>query len=343
MFYPAFALLKKHLPDSQIDMLAMFSQVRDIFSASPHLNKIYHIDFLHQTKFKSLREVMAIRRNKYDYSINVYPSNRWEYNLLQRMLGAKRRIAAKYLNFSRRELDFLNTDLVKEVKNRHNVLQNFDQVRVIVPGIKEEELGPYEIILKQEDEGWVNKYVANNNPGNKKLIGFHAGSQTFKGHINKRWNYKKYIELAKKLSAEYNAMILLLGTENDVNESINSETKEITLIPETKSITQSIALMKKCKLIVSNDTAIMHIAAALQVPTVAIFGYTNYKELYPWNNKHVIIRRKLDCSPCFFNSPRPVNCIFSGEEEFKCIKGIGIDEVYDACRKLLDNHSLTGL
>jgi heptosyltransferase-2 len=141
MFFPALELLKKHGPDAQSDLLAMFSQVRDIFSNSPLLNNIYHIDFLHQTKFKSLQEVMAIRKNKYDYSVNVYPSNRWEYNVLQRMLGAKRRIAVKYLNYSRRELDFLNTDLIHEVKDRHNVLQNFDMIKLIIPKAEENELG----------------------------------------------------------------------------------------------------------------------------------------------------------------------------------------------------------
>jgi heptosyltransferase-2 len=79
----------------------------------------------------------------------------------------------------------------------------------------------------------------------------------------------------------------------------------------------------------------MHIAAGLKIPTVAIFGYTNYKELYPWKNKHEIVRKELECSPCFFNSPRPVQCIFTGEEEFKCKKTIEVEEVFNAAASLL--------
>jgi heptosyltransferase-2 len=74
----------------------------------------------------------------------------------------------------------------------------------------------------------------------------------------------------------------------------------------------------------------------LQHSNCPIFAYTNYKELYPWKNKHVVVRRELACSPCFFNSPRPVQCIYTGEEEFKCIKEIEVDEVYAACRKLIE-------
>ncbi|HEY3250013.1 MAG TPA: glycosyltransferase family 9 protein [Ignavibacteria bacterium] len=336
MFFPALALLKKHRPDAQIDMLAMFSQVRDIFSNSPLLNKIYHIDFLHQSKFKSLQEVMAIRSNKYDYSINVYPSNRWEYNVLQRILGAKRRLATKYLNYSRRELDFLNTDLAHEVKDRHNVMQNFDLIKFIAPESNEQELGPYAVLIKKEDEEWANNFIKKNKLNASMLIGFHAGSQTFKRHINKRWAAGKYTELAKKLALDYGAKTLLFGTEMDVNNKIHNNAAEVTLIPETKNITESIALMKHCSLFVTNDTALMHIAAALQIPTIAIFAYTNYKELYPWKNKHIIVRRELACSPCFFNSPRPVQCIYIEDEEFKCIKEIELDEVCKACRKLIE-------
>jgi heptosyltransferase-2 len=93
--------------------------------------------------------------------------------------------------------------------------------------------------------------------------------------------------------------------------------------------------MERCKLFISNDTSLMHIAAGLNIPTVAIFGYTNYKELYPWKNKHVIVRKELECSPCFFNSPRPVQCIYSGEEEFKCKKTIEVEEVVEAAEKLI--------
>jgi heptosyltransferase-2 len=107
-------------------------------------------------------------------------------------------------------------------------------------------------------------------------------------------------------------------------------------MPKTNTIMQSLALMERCRLFVSNDTALMHLAAGLKIPTVAIFAYTNYKELYPWMNKHIIIRKDLPCSPCFFNSPKPVKCIFTGEEEFKCIKTIEISEVRGACEKLIE-------
>ncbi|MGA2667893.1 MAG: glycosyltransferase family 9 protein [Ignavibacteria bacterium] len=335
MFSPALSVLKKHLPNSQIDMLAMFSQVRDIYRSNRNLNRIFFIDFLHQSKVKSIRELLAIRKNKYDVSINVYPSNRKEYNLLNRFIGAKRRPATKYDHFSFSNYDFLNNALTHEIKDRHNVLENFELIKLIIKDAVEQELCGYDINVGIDDEVHATEYLIDNLLVDKFLVGFHAGSATFKRHINKRWDKDKFIELAKKLHERYMAQILLFGTEKDVNEYIYKPIESFTYIPEVNNIMHTIALMEKCKLFISNDAALMHIASGLHIPTVAIFAYTNYKELHPWKSEHVVVRKDLECSPCFFNSPKSVNCIYTGEDEFKCIKKLEAEEVLEGAEKLI--------
>jgi heptosyltransferase-2 len=336
MFSPALKVLKNYIPDAQIDMMVMFKAVEYIYQRNPAINKIFFIDFLNQSALKSFKQVLALRKNKYDASINVYPSNRREYNIVNRLLGAKKRIGTKYNHYSTFSFDFLNNNLVQEVKDKHNVTENFELIKLLAPNAKENMLGGYEIFLSDDENSFADKYIEQNTLKDKKIIGFHVGSATFKGHINKRWAANKFSELAGKLAKEYDAKILLFGTEKDVNEAIWNNSKDSTLIPAEAKIMQSIALMRKCSLFVSNDAALMHIAAALQIPTIAIFGYTNYKELSPWKTKNIIVRKELDCSPCFFNSPKPVNCIFSGEDEFKCMKTISVDEVFEACKKLIE-------
>jgi heptosyltransferase-2 len=156
----------------------------------------------------------------------------------------------------------------------------------------------------------------------------------FKRHINKRWAADKHAELVRL--NQNTALTYFYLHRKDVNEYIREKTPGITSIPKSDGIMQNIAIMEKCRLFVSNDTALMHIAAGLGIPTAAIFGYTDYRELHPWQNKHILIRKDLECSPCFFNSPRPVKCIYSGEEEFKCIKTIEVEEVYKASERLIE-------
>ena len=333
MFSPALEILKANESGAQVDMLVMFSSVKDMYSYSPHLQNIYFIDFLHQSKRKSIKEIREIRKNKYDVIINTYPSNRWEYNFLSFMLGGKKRIAHHYSNSNLFRLEFLNTKLADEKPNLHNVLQNVNLLRKIAKYNIEEVPGTKVYIseeIQMKNELWVKSEIKNG----KKVIGFHAGSSVLKNHIHKRWSKENYIELGKKLIEQDNAFILLFGSEKDLNSEIKESLGENSIIASTSNYLDSLARMKYCSVFVSNDTAFMHSAAAFNIPVVAIFGYTNYKELYPWGSKYKIIRKELYCSPCFFNSPKPVNCSRVETEKFLCINSISIEEVYNAVKEI---------
>lgn len=336
MFSPALALLKRNSPETIVDVAVMFKPVEDLFRNNPYINNIYFIDFLKQSKLKSLKQTLALRKNKYDVSINVYPSNRREYNLVQYLEGAKVRLAHRYNNYSKVNWDFLNSKLIQEVKDRHNVLENFELAKAAFPGIREQELAGLEVYLSEADRNYADKYISENGLERKFIVGFHAGSATFKGHINKRWPAEKYAALAQQLAEKYHAKILLFGTETDVNEKILKLAGSSVLIPKTGSLQESLAIMEKCSMFISNDSALMHLAAGLKIPQAAIFAYTNYKELYPWQNRHIIVRTELDCSPCFFNSPKHVNCIYNGDDKYKCIKLVEVENVMDACDKLIE-------
>ncbi len=335
MFSPALRLLKNKLPDSEIDMLVMFRSVKEMYINHPSLSNIHFIDFLKQPKLKSLTEVRNLKKNEYDYSVNIYPSNRLEYNIVNALLGAKSKLSVHYLHtdFSRGE--FLNDILVNETAGRHNVLQNIDLASAIA-GISESEAGPMEIFISNEHTEKAGEWLKKVNPEGKPLAGIHAGSAVLKNHINKRWSKDGFIRIVKHLQEVKGCKVLLFGTESDLNLEIKTAGGGDAELASTPDFMDSVARMKSCSLFVSNDTAFMHCAAALQLPVVAIFGYTNHKELYPWKTKHIVIRKELECSPCFYNSPKPASCRFSGQEEFKCIRSISSDEVIDAVDELLE-------
>ena len=81
MFTPALKLLRAQLPDAQIDALVMFKGAQDILIKNPNINDVYRFDFLLEGSVKSLKYILSLR-GKYDTSINVYPSNRKEYNIM---------------------------------------------------------------------------------------------------------------------------------------------------------------------------------------------------------------------------------------------------------------------
>ena len=334
MFSPSLRLLKEKLPDAEIDMLVMFRSVMEMFEKNPFLNNIHFIDFLKQSKFTSLSRIRKLKKNNYDFSINVYPSNRLEYNIVNAFLGAGKKIAHHYLHTELSRGEFINDVLIDEIKDRHNVLQNLDLIKSIVK-VKDEDAGPLEIFVSEEDKKKAEIWINENNSDRRMIVGFHPGSSVLKNHIHKRWDKKKYAELGNRLIKDYNAKILLFGNEFELNEELKNMMNGQAVIASTSNYMDSIARMKHCNLFVSNDTAFMHSAAALKIPIVAIFAYTNFKELYPWKTQYRIVRKELECSPCFYNSPEPAECIWKGEEEFKCMKLIETDEVYNACKELI--------
>ena len=144
--------------------------------------------------------------------------------------------------------------------------------------------------------------------------------------------------LNQHLSEKYNAKILLFGNEFDLNLEIDEMLGGQGILASTSNYMDSMARMRFCNLFVSNDSAFLHSSAAFKIPTVGIFGYTNAQELFPWGTKHLIVRIELDCSPCFYNSPKPVECLWTGKDEFKCMKLITVEDVFEACEIMLNKN-----
>jgi ADP-heptose:LPS heptosyltransferase len=102
----------------------------------------------------------------------------------------------------------------------------------------------------------------------------------------------------------------------------------------TKNLGQTAAIMKRCDLFVSNDSSLMHVASALQLKTVAVIGPTNPSYIHPWKTDYRIASINIECAPCFIYSPRPLIC-FRDDVQFKCIKDLDVNLVYNKVLELL--------
>jgi heptosyltransferase-2 len=330
MFTPALELLKKHCPDSQIDALVMIRGSEEIYSLNPDLNEIIYFDFLKEGFLNSIKFISGLRK-EYDASINVYPSNRKEYNIISFLIGSNKRTGVKYINSHFFNLGFLNNVRVRENKTTHNVSTNIKLCEALLgKQFNEEPILKYR--LKDDDLISAGEFL--NNCSIKEgdlVIGFHPGCSTLKNHIKRRWEPEKFSGLARRLIEEHSAKILLFGGPDE--KELKSEIFKITgseniFIVETDSLNRSSAIMKRCDLFVTNDSSQMHIAAALQLKVIAIIGPTNKHFIHPWKTQHRLVSLNLECAPCFFYSPRPLICK-RNDVKFKCIKEIDVETVYN--------------
>ncbi len=341
MFTPAVKLIRKNLPEAQIDALVMFKGVKDMYDRNPHLSNVIHFDFMKEGAARSLKFVLSLR-GKYDYSINVYPANRKEYNVINWLIGARKRAGAKYLRKNFSNLGFLNNITVLENDNTHNVQTNIKLVSRLF-GFSVYNEPSLEFPLNENDINYADKFFQKNKISEERtVIGFHPGCATLKNHIKRRWEPEKFASLAVKLINNQNAKILIFGgpEEKDLKENILKQiNNENASAVYTDDLPQSAAIMKRCNLFITNDSSLMHISSALKLNVVAIIGPTNPAYIHPWKTDHKIVTLNLDCAPCFIYSPRPLIC-FRNDVKFKCIKELTVDMVYNSAMEFLERPRL---
>ncbi len=334
MFSPALRILRKRYPSATIDILCMFKGVEELYKRNSDINTVHFWDFLNTSYICSLKFILSLRKH-YDVSINVYPANRWEYNIISFLIGAPLRLAHEYNHLNFYSLYFLNTSRIKEDDSRHNVEENIELVKLLDISVPST-LPSLCVNLTDDDLTAAEQWLQNNNINQQSpIVGFHAGSAEFKNHIRRRWSPENYAELGKILIERYNCAILLFGGPDEyrLNETINKLMNGKAHIVKTSFMTTA-ALINCCSLFVCNDTGLMHVAAGLQKPIVTIFAYTNPAYVYPWQTTYKMVRHELECSPCFYYSPRPARCKWK-ENQFRCITGITVDEVLHAVEELL--------
>lgn len=336
MFTPALHLLRKKFPSAQIDALVMFKGVKDMYERNGNINQVIFFDFLKEGGRKSFSFLRKFR-GSYDASINVYPSNRKEYNVISFFIGAKKRAAAEYLRRDFQNLGWLNNIRVTENDKQHNVITNIKLVEKLAQTTFTEE-PDLEFLLTKNDIEFAEQYLKKLNILNDDLIvGFHPGSAVFKNHIMRRWEPEKFAALGKKLIQEQKAKVLVFGgpEEEELKQLIINEIGSPNAFSvQAGNLAESAAVMKRCNVFVSNDSSLMHVASAMKLKTVAIIGPTNPFYIHPWKTDHHIATLDLECAPCFIYSPRPLKC-FRDDIKFKCIKELSVEFAYSAVKRFI--------
>jgi heptosyltransferase II len=145
----------------------------------------------------------------------------------------------------------------------------------------------------------------------------------------KRWLPERFAEAAAKITAQSSAQWILLGTKNDaaIGKQIAAAIADhcVNRIGQT-TLDQLIDELRQCRLLLTNDTGTMHLAALLGVPVVAVFGSTEPRLTGPLGNRHIVLRHHVECSPCFLREC-PI--------DFRCMKTVTADEVAGAVLSLL--------
>jgi heptosyltransferase II len=141
----------------------------------------------------------------------------------------------------------------------------------------------------------------------------------------KCWPFDRYEALARRMKKEWKAQVLLFGTDKDALAGKNADTRSYHDLMGKTSLGVALALISKCRLMVCNDSGLMHAASALNIPMVALFGSTDVQRTGPWGVMHKIINKHFPCAPCLKK-----RCAVSPN----CMEAITLDEVWEGLSDL---------
>jgi heptosyltransferase-2 len=189
---------------------------------------------------------------------------------------------------------------------------------------------PQLCVMPDESEAAGRKFALGEHPN--LILGLNPGAEYGPA---KRWPAERFIAAAREIQNRTNCVWLILGGKGDVSIARQVETgiqnpkSEIRNLAGQTSLRELMALLKLCRVLLTNDTGPMHVAAALGTPVVAPFGSTS-PELtgpgLPGGTRHHLLKSDVACSPCFLRKC-PI--------DFRCMKSISVEGVVEAVLKSL--------
>jgi lipopolysaccharide heptosyltransferase II len=168
-------------------------------------------------------------------------------------------------------------------------------------------------------------------PGEFILMAPGGGVNPRQNVFEKRWGTGKYTDLCQLLYSQWKLPIVLTGSphEVDIGQTIAAGNPDavIDLIGRIP-FRETAALIKQSKILICNDSAVMHVAVAYGIPSLTIFGPSNPKSLLPVSRINQWITSNLECSPCYCNS------IFPGCEHLRCMTELSPSAVLERINKM---------
>jgi ADP-heptose:LPS heptosyltransferase len=275
---------------------------RDIFAKDKRVHGIFVYD-KHARLEEKLGFIRRLRKQKYDMVIDMKNS------LMPFLIGARYRTG--FFSFGNKKL-------------RHKKLVHLARLKAFGIAYKNQK----NIYIDESDRMRVDNLLKGHGVSeHDMLIGISPAS---KSNL-KQWKKEGFVDVIEYILKDGRHKVILIGdvTEEPISQEIAAHIKRQGIIDLTGRTTlgELCALMERLPLLVTGDSAALHIASDLGVKTIAIFGPTDPEEYGPQGPHDIVIRKVLTCSPC-----KKAQCKFGTHA---CMTEIGADEVIGAVRKAL--------
>ena len=314
---PALKAIRERFPAAEITLLVR-PWVAGLFSAAPYVDKVWSEN--KPTTLKSWVSIMRdIRGRRFDMALLL--PNSFESALMMFLGGVRQRIG--YAADGRRWM--LTDPVTKACERRHQIHYYLDLAKALsavtdrpsisIEATSSERQSARQLLATERISRETAFLVLN--PGAA------YGSA-------KRWHQERFANVADNLARELDLQVAIIGSgaERPIADQISAVMKSQTAVLNGKtSLETLIGVLAESSLMVTNDSGPMHIAAALGIPTVAIFGPTDEINTGPYGPRTRVVKHAVECSPCLLR-----DCPI----DHRCMNAVTVDEVCRAAKELVN-------
>jgi heptosyltransferase-2 len=308
---PVIRALKAKFPPARITLLVSSKATASLFRDNPDVHETIVFDKKGEHRsFSSLIGLWRrIRKGRYDMVVHFQRSN------LKAWFLATAALPCRVLVYHK-------------AKDRivHAVANHLETIAPL--GISATDMA-LEFHTSVDDDEFADKLLGSTEYAGRKLVCLNPGAS----NRIKCWSTGNFAGLGDRLINELDAKILIIGgaEERDLADSISAAMNNAPLdIVGKLSLTQLGAVLKRCDLLVSGDTGPMHLATAVKIPVVALFGAIEPRRTGPVGKGHRVIQHtEVKCVPC--NAKTCKNTTY-----LECMEKITVDEVFSVVAEMLN-------
>ncbi len=315
---PAVDSIRATYPQAHITVLVK-PWVADIYRLFTSINEVIVYEDQYDNAWGVLRLARRLRKDNFDLAVLL--QNAIEAAIMSCVAGIPWR--AGYNSDGRGILLTHRVKLNSEIKKLHQIDYYLEMVKALGCVAVNKEMHLETKINRHDAQSVLQEYLTDHKNG---IIGIAPGATYGPA---KRWFPERFAAVADKIAKEFNCQIILLGgkSDSDVAEEVRrfAKTDLLNLAGKT-NLKEAAYLISRCRLFISNDSGLMHIAGALNIPTIAIFGSTNPQTTSPAGNSSIVVRKAVYCSPCLKET-----C----PTDFRCMKLISVEDVFAVAQEIL--------
>lgn len=311
MSIPAVRVIRTRFPAARISILAK-PWVADLYRRADFADDV--IPYTARSLPAKMAFALKLRPQRFDCAILL--QNAFEAALIARLAGIPNRIG-----YNRDGRGFLLTEAIRVPRDgeipKHERFYYLELLRRA--GLIE--------TLRQGESIHLDRPQTPSRP----IVGVSPGA-AYGGA--KRWLPERFAEAAAQLAETRNASIALFGSaqESELCERVAALLTgyEVTNYAGRTSLAEFIDLAAACEVFLTNDSGAMHVASALGVPTIAIFGATDDIRTGPTGSKSLVVREPVACSPCLLREC-PI--------DHRCMTGVTAERVAREALRLLNGEA----